>query len=78
MDALLKADQLDWKGAMDIWFELLDSVDIMKRACASYNLALSCYMLGDYKLAEEWLDLSDKETSLPMSATLRKRINQRK
>ena len=78
MDALLKADQLDWKGAMDIWFDLLDSMDIMKRACASYNIALSCYMLGDYRLAEEWLDLSDKETSLPMSATLRKRINQRK
>lgn len=78
IEALQKADQLDWKGAMDIWFELLDSMDIMKRACASYNIALSCHMLGDYKLAEEWLDLSDKETELPMSVTLRKRINLRK
>lgn len=76
--ALEKADLLDWKGAMDIWFELLETNDVMKRSCASYNIALACYMLGDYKLAEEWLDLSDKETELPMSATLRKRIDSRK
>lgn len=78
LNALEKADQLDWKGAMNIWFELLDSHDIMKRSCASYNIALSCYMLGDYKLAEDWLDISDKETQLPMSQNLRKRIQGRK
>jgi hypothetical protein len=76
--ALEKADQLDWKGAMDIWFELLETNDVMKRSCASYNIALACYMLGDYKLAEDWLDLSDKETELPMSVSLRKRIDSRK
>lgn len=78
IEALQKADQLDWKGAMNIWFELVDSRDILKRSCASYNIALACYMLGDYKLAEEWLDVSDKETELPMAATLRKRISARK
>jgi hypothetical protein len=35
-------------------------------------------MLGDYKLAEEWLDISDKESELPLSASLRKRIDSRK
>lgn len=73
-----KADQLDWKGAMDIWFELLDSKDVLKRSSAAYNIALSCYMLGDYKLAEEWLDLSDKDSDLPLSSALRTRIQERK
>lgn len=77
-DAMDKADQFDWKGAMDIWFTLLDSKDILKRSSASYNIALACYMLGDYKLAENWLDLSDKESELPVSAALRKRIDSRK
>lgn len=77
IDAVRKADQFDWKGAMDIWFSLLDSKDILKRSCAAYNIALSCYMLGDYKLADEWLDLSDSESELPMSSTLRKRIAER-
>lgn len=73
-----KADQLDWKGAMDIWFELLDSKDVLKRSSAAYNIALSCYMLGDYKLAEEWLDLSDKDSELPLSSALRTRMQERK
>lgn len=78
IEALEKADQFDWKGAMDIWFGFLDSTDIMKRSCAAYNIALSCYMSGDYALAEEWLNLSDKESELPMAESLRKRINARK
>jgi hypothetical protein len=35
-------------------------------------------MLGDYHLAMEWLDLSDKENKLPISDALRKRIDSRK
>lgn len=75
---LEKAEAYDWKGAMDIWMELLDSPDPMKRSCAQYNIAVSCYMLGDYELASEWLDLSDKENKLPLSDALRKRIELRK
>ena len=76
--ALDKATQYDWKGAMDIWLELLSTTDQMKRACAEYNLAIGCYMLGDYQLAAEWLDMSDKDNKLPISDALRKRINARK
>lgn len=78
IDALEKADRFDWQGAMDIWFTLLDSKDVLKRSCASYNIAVACYLLGDYRLSEEWLDLSDKESELPLSASLRKRIDSRK
>lgn len=77
MQALEKADQFDWKGAMDIWFELADSNDVLKRASAAYNISLACFIMGDYKLAKEWLDLSDNENKLPVSDALRKRIDSR-
>lgn len=75
--ALEKAEQYDWKGAIDIWMDLLSTNDLMKRACAEYNISVACYMLGDYALAKEWLDLSDKENKLPLSDALRKRIDVR-
>lgn len=76
--ALEKAEQFDWKGAMDIWLELISTNDLMKRSCAEFNISVACYMLGDYQLATEWLDLSDKDNKLPISAAMRKRINARK
>lgn len=75
--ALEKAEQYDWKGAIDIWMDLLSTNDLMKRACTEYNISVACYMLGDYALAKEWLDLSDKENKLPLSDALRKRIDAR-
>ena len=77
-DALVEAENFDWKEAMDIWITLLDSKDQMKRSCAEYNISVACYMLGDYPLAIEWLDLSDKTNKLPISDAMRKRILSRK
>ena len=77
-ESLLKAEMYDWKGAMDIWFTFLDSNDALKRSCASFNIATACYMLGDYDLALEWLERSDKDNLLQLSSVLRKRINARK
>lgn len=77
-DALVKAEQYDWKGAMEIWLDLLDTGDLMKRACAEFNISVACYMLGDYHLASEWLDRSDEDNKLPISDAMRKRIDQRK
>ena len=78
-EALARAEQFDWKGAMDIWFTLLDTGDMMKRASAEYNIATACYLLGDISLAEQWLDRSDKDNRLPtLSYGLRKRIESRK
>ena len=78
MDALIKAEMYDWKGAMDVWFTFLSSNDPLKRSCASFNIATACYMAGDYYLASQWLDKSDKDNLLPLSDVLRKRINARK
>lgn len=78
-EALERAERYDWKGAMDVWFTLLESGDVMKRASAEYNIAVACYMLGDLELAREWLDRSDEENKLPtLSDALRKRIEARK
>ena len=71
------AAEYDWKGAMELWFGLLSSQDMLKRSCAEYNIAVACYMLGDYELAGEWLDRSDADNKLPQSDALRKRINAR-
>ena len=77
--ALDKAEAYDWKGAMDQWFTLLSSKDPLRRSCAEYNIAVACYMLGDYSLAAQWLDRSDADSKLPnMSDNLRKRIDSRK
>lgn len=76
--AMEYADILQWKPAMDIWFGLLDTNDLLKRSCAAFNLALATYMLGDYDLALQWLDRSDADNKLPMSDSLRKRIVARK
>lgn len=72
------ADAYQWKDAMDIWLTLLDTNDLLKRSCAAYNLSVASYMLGDYDLASQWLDRSDKDNLLPMSDALRKRIDARK
>lgn len=76
-NALEKAAAYDWKGAMDMWMGFLSTSDLMKRSCAEYNIAVACYMLGDYDLASEWLDLSDHDNQLPLSDALRKRIRSR-
>lgn len=78
-EALYKAEQYDWKGAMDIWFTLLDSNDMLKRSCAEYNIAVACYLMGDFALAEQWLDRSDADGKISLfSDGLRKRLELRK
>ena len=76
--AMEYADRYCWKDAMTIWLELLETNDMLKRSCAAYNLAVASYMLGDSDLASEWLDRSDADNKLPMSDSLRKRIDERK
>ena len=77
-DALVKAEQFDWKGAVDIWLELLDTNDLMKRAAAEYNISVACYMLGDFELAEAWLKKSKADNDMPtLTDAMLKRIRAR-
>ncbi len=74
-DALELAEQYDWKGAMDIWFSLLQTNDMMKRASAEYNISVACYMLGDFELADEWLKRSKADNDMPtLTDAMSKRI----
>lgn len=78
-EALVRAEQYDWKGAMDIWLDCLNTNDMLKRASAEYNIAVACYMLGDIALAEEWLNRSVADNEMPtLTDALRKRIEARK
>ena len=77
VEALYDVSALDWASAINKWLSLLDTRAVDKRSCAEYNLALGCYMSGEYGLAKEWLDRSDADKPLSISNTLRKRIEDR-
>lgn len=71
------ASDYNWKDAMNSWMNLLDTSNLQKKACAEYNIALACYMMGKNELALEWLDRCDKDYPVTLSAGLRKRITQK-
>jgi len=72
------AYEYDWTSAMKLWMSTLNTKNPEKRSCAEFNIATACYMLGDLELALKWLSQSDKDDKKPSSATLRKRIEDRK
>lgn len=76
--AEILAYDYDWRKAMERWLKLLDTKNLQKKACAEYNIALACHMLGMQQLASEWLDRADSHFSLSLSDGLRKRINKKK
>ncbi|MBQ4286331.1 MAG: hypothetical protein II720_07680, partial [Bacteroidales bacterium] len=67
-----------WHEAIKTWMTLLDTKNMEKRSYAEYNIATACYLMGDYPLAEKWLDRSAKDYSHSLISVLRKRINSRK
>ena len=74
-EALYRAEEYDWKGAMDIWLSMLDTNDLLKRAAAEYNISVACYLLGDFELAEEWLKKSKADNDMPtLTDAMSKRI----
>jgi hypothetical protein len=74
IDAVLKADDMKWDEAISLWMDLVKSKNPTVSSCARYNVALGCYMLGQYDLAMEWLDSSDSVLPLSLNRGLRKRI----
>ena len=78
IEATLLADQLKWDEAITKWMELAQLKDPTQSSCARYDIALGCFMLGEYDLALEWLDSSDKTRPLSLNKGLRKRIMEKK
>jgi hypothetical protein len=76
--ALWLASEMRWEEAREIWMELAQHKDVLQASCAQYNTALACYMMRQYDLALEWLDLSDKTQVVSLSQGLRKRILEKK
>lgn len=72
--AVWLAQDMEWEQAREIWMELALHKDPLFASCAQYDTALACYMMRQYDLALEWLDLSDKTQVISLSDGLRKRI----
>lgn len=68
------ASSFKWKEALDDWIPLLKNKSNEKKACAAYNIGLACFMLGQPKLAIEWLDRSDSYEPVSLSTRLRQQI----
>ena len=76
---LVDASSHKWKEASDKWLKLAGRCtnNMQKRSCAEYNIAVACYMVGNYDLALEWLDASDRDYPISLSRGLRSRIKKK-
>jgi len=64
----------EFSKAIDIWSEFVKGSRPITRAAAAYNIAMSFYLMEDYKMATRWLDLADSIENLTLSPGLRKRL----
>ncbi len=78
LDAIMAAYDYRWDDAIAIWLGKTDTGNLERRSCAAYNLAVAFYVIGQYGLAEEWLDVSDAGYPLHDSYELRKKIEAKK
>lgn len=76
-DAADYANHYMWKEAMEKWMTLVDLHNVQQKACAEYDMALGCYMMGQNELAIKWLDRADKDYPVSLTNKLRQRIIER-
>ena len=77
-DGISYAEECEWGKATETWLDLIRESAPQGQSCAMYNIAVACFINGEYDLALEWLDQSDKIQPISLSRTLRKRIDDRK
>lgn len=75
--ALRLAYENKFGKAIDVWTQFVKEGSAIKRASASYNIAMAFYLLEDYEMAAKWLDMADSLENLSLSPGLRKRIKSR-
>ena len=75
--ALKLAYENKFGKAIDVWTQFVKEGSAIKRAAASYNIAMAFYLLEDYEMAAKWLDMADSLENLSLSPGLRKRIKSR-
>jgi len=65
----------NWKEAISRWLEFTkDENTPQMKSMAAFNIAVGCFFEGQYSLAKEWLEFSDKVYKLPESDNLRKKF----
>ncbi|MBO4339915.1 MAG: hypothetical protein J5835_00605 [Bacteroidales bacterium] len=74
ISALDKIERGDFPGAIKVWESFVKNKNRQKAACASYNIAMGFYLLGEMTLAGRWLDMAEKLENVPLAQALRKRI----
>lgn len=77
-EASQAASEHKWHDAMEKWMTLMKTDNMSKRSSAEYDMAVACYLLGEYDLAIKWLDRSDKDYKMSFSGSLRNKILARK
>lgn len=77
IDAILYAEDFQWSKSIELWLAKVDRSSEVQSSCAAYDVAVGCYMLGQYELALKWLDYSDAKHPVSLSQGLRKRIVER-
>lgn len=73
--ALDYARDFRWVEARNIWIEEAKSPSPQKSACAAFNIALACEMLGEYGLARKWLDFAEEKYPFSDIKTMREIID---
>ena len=74
LEAIDKVQEGDFVGALSLWEKLVKLKNKQKAACASYNMAMGFYLLGDMQLATRWLDVAEAYENVSLASGLRKRI----
>lgn len=74
-EALEKAYGYQWQEAVARWLILYGKAGNPEmQACAAYDIALGCYMLGDNALALRWIERADMHEPLAPVQSLRERV----
>ena len=74
-DAVVLAEECKWEEALNAWLKIISSTsNTQKRALASYNAGLACYILEKYDLALKWLARAESETQVAQAPSLRRKI----
>jgi len=73
--AFTAASSFNWKQAISHWMPYtVDGNDPKLKSMAAFNLAVGCFFEGQYDLAKQWLEYSDKSYKLPESDNLHKKF----
>lgn len=75
VQAIEYASEGKFAKAVDVWMPMVKRGGAVKRACAAYNIAQAFYLMEDYSLSSQWLDLAEKTENVFLAAGLRKRLD---